>query len=438
MKKLKNILIILILIAIILIITILITNKTHQEVIYEEASGTEGPRETDIRKISFKEYMLISKCLQTYADILNTENSSYYGRNENNEYVKLIEDNEIKNRIYELLSKDFINKNKISVADIYKYVDTFKEKKTTTVLEIYKKTEDGANVMSYVVSAIATSTDDKRNSDEMYLIINLDYKNTTFSVEPLNSLEELERIEIEENQDYIEQNNNNKYYETEITKETIAKEYFSTYKNIMLARPDIAYDCLNQEYKEKRFSTLDSFKNYIDKNEDMIKRIRIEGYETNTYEQSNEYICEDQFGNIYIFNEKQTLDYDVILDLYTIELPQFIEKYDSCNVQERVVLNIEKIKQALNSGDYRYVYSKLADSFKNNKYKTEQEFENYIKGALYNNIDIEYKNFSNEGETYIYDVEIKNLENEEDTIINMQIIMQLKEDRDFVMSFSIK
>ena len=439
MKKLKNILIICILIVIILIITILIINKqSKNEIVYEEAQGTEQPTEEDIKRISFNEYLIISNCLQQYQSILNTENAGYYGRNENGEFVKQVDDSEIKNKIYGLLSESFIKKNKVLKQDVYEYVNEVKEKRIPTILEIYKKTGNESNIISYAVIVITTTRDDKRNSSEEYLIINLDYANKTFSVEPIDSAEKLEEIEIEESRDNIKPNSNNKYYETEVTKEIIAREYFSNYKSIVLARPDIAYEYLNKEYKEKRFPTLDSFKEYISKNERKLEEIRIEGYESNILEESNEYICQDQFNNIYIFNEKETLDYDVILDLYTIDIPQFIEKYDSSNIQTKVLLNIEKIKQALNLGDYSYVYSKLADSFKNNKYKTGQEFEKYIKDSLYNSISIEYKNFSNEGETYIYDLEIKNLENEADKIINMQIIMQLKGERDFVMSFNIK
>lgn len=214
--------------------------------------------------------------------------------------------------------------------------------------------------------------------------------------------------------------------------------YFNDYKTYALTNPEQAYELLDKDYREKRFKNLEEYKTYISNNEEKINNDTLKNYQIEVDDEKTRYICIDLYGNYYIFCEKSVMDYSVLLDAYTIDQPEFIEKYDSANVQEKVVLNIEKIVQAHNMQDYSYIYSKLADSFKNNKYKTQAEFENYIKGALYNNIDVEYKNFSNEGETYIYDIEIKNRDNEEDKVINMQIIMQLKEDRDFVMSFSIK
>ena len=273
------------------------------------------------------------------------------------------------------------------------------------------------------------------NEIDFNIIVILDYNNKTYAVVPKKE-EGIEKKPVSSSP--IEDNKNNKFNIINVTDEQMAINYFNIYKKYIVRDLQELYNNLENDYKEKRFTQFNEFETYIENKKEDLLSTTLTKWQIKNYEDYTQYVCMDDKGRYYIFRETSPMQYTLLLDTYTIDIPEFIEKYDSCNVQERVVLNIEKIKQALNSGDYRYVYSKLADSFKNNKYKTEQEFENYIKGALYNNIDIEYKNFSNEGETYIYDVEIKNLENEEDTIISMQIIMQLKEDRDFVMSFSIK
>lgn len=438
MKKIRTLLIILIIILLVMLIVISITkkNESKNEIVYEEAFGTEKPYEASFKEISFKEYETIKSCLQKYVNTLNIDNSAYYGLNENNEYIKVIDETKIKQKIYNLISKEFIEKNNIKVEEIYDYVEVYKDNKVVTPIKISKIVLE--NRSSYFAHAIISSTSSENSNTEIKFIVNIDNDKKLFSIEPLDITKEVEDIKLKNLKLNIEKKENNTFLDIQIKQEDIATGYFTNYKNILLSRPDIAYNFLNEEYKQKRFENLEMFKKYINKNKGILEKIRIVSYEYTIGEEENQYVCLDQFNNSYIFNEKSTLDYNVILDLYTIDLPQFIEKYDSSNTQEKVLLNIEKIEQALNYGDYKYVYSKLADSFKSNKFKTQKVFEEYIKDELYNNITIEYKEFSNEGNTYIYDVGIKNLENEEDKEINMQIIMQLKEERDFVMSFSIK
>lgn len=442
MKKIRNILIVLGIIVVILI-SIIVRNKLKEkelETFDEYVTTYQDENSSDENKVVFADYMILKNCLQQYINMLNIDSSRYYGYN-GSEYVDNTEESQKQQNIYDLLSRGYIEKNNITVSNVYNFVDEIKVQKMAVPYKIKKLVSNNKNldIESFYISAIILETANTYKYDYAYAIINIDISKNIFSVEPLEKEIDVENFDSKNLETSIEENDNNYYYTNqEITNQNIASEYFLNYKYILLSDMKLAYNSLNEEYKQKRFPTIESFKEYIDKNKEIFEKIRIEKYEVQRLEDYNQYICADQFGNIYIFNENEVMNYNAILDLYTIDLPQFIEKYDSANVQEKVLLNIEKIKQALNSGDYKYIYSKLADSFKNNKYKTEQEFEKYIKDAIYNNIDIEYKDFANEGETYIYDIGIKNLENEENSEINMQIIMQLKENRDFVMSFSIK
>ena len=393
-----------------------------------------------IEELSYQEYIIISNCLQRYIEILNIDNSSYYGYNENNEYGKVVSEKEIKTNIYNLMSKSYIENNNITIDNIYQYVNVVKENRIVipTEIRIISQNKENANVKQYAVSVLSINTRNKEKFNYLYAILDIDYGNDTFSIEPVENKELLDATESKNKVQEVAKKSNNTFSWPKTTEQEITLNYFSNYKNILLSDVELAYSYLNEEYKQKRFNNIEKFKEYVQRNKKIFEKIRLEQYEVNNYEEYTEHIGLDQFGNIYFFNKKDVMNYNVILDAYTIELPEYTEKYDSCNPQEKVVLNIEKIKQALNSGDYTYVYNKLAPSFKNNKYKTEQEFENFIKSNLYDYMKIEYKNFKNEGETYIYDVTIKNMINEKDKEINMQIIMQLKEERDFIMSFSIK
>ena len=107
-------------------------------------------------------------------------------------------------------------------------------------------------------------------------------------------------------------------------------------------------------------------------------------------------------------------------------------------MQERVAINIQKVVAALNNKDYRYVYSKLAEEFRANKYPTLESFESYISTKIYGNPQVKFGEFKNEGEIYIYDITLGESRASAGDPVNMQIIMKLTENRDFVMSFNIK
>ena len=304
------------------------------------------------------------------------------------------------------------------------------------VVRIATKEED-LNTENYYISAILFEEDNIEEFDKIYAIVNLDIINGTFSIRPLKEEKELENFKVP-NTSSIEVKNNNIYLSREITDQKIATEYFTNYKYLLLTDVELAFNNLNKDYMEKRFGNLQSFKEYVNNNREIFKEMTIEKYQVTSNENNVEYICVDQYDNIYMFYEEFALEYMVVLDMYTLDIPQLNEKYDETNEKGKCILNIEKVKQALNSGDYKYIYGKLNEQFKNKNYSTLSAFENYMKSNLNKYNKIEYKEFKNEGETYIYNVELTDLLGKTDKTINMQILMQLKDDRDFVMSFSIK
>lgn len=231
----------------------------------------------------------------------------------------------------------------------------------------------------------------------------------------------------------------NEFEFVNITAESLMQTYFNKYKNTILTNPEKAYDMLENEYKQKKFGSIENFKKYAEDNYEKLTNSNLTKYQIDdTNKEYTRYICADEYENYYIFEEKAIMQFTIILDTYTIDQPEFIEKYDETNEKGKCILNIEKVKQALNSGDYEYIYGKLNEQFKNKNYSTLSAFENYMKSNLNKYNKIEYKEFKNEGETYIYNVELTDLLGKTDKTINMQILMQLKDDRDFVMSFSIK
>ena len=125
-----------------------------------------------------------------------------------------------------------------------------------------------------------------------------------------------------------------------------------------------------------------------------------------------------------------------MLDTYTIEVPSFIERYNSASEINKVQLNFNKVFEAMNMGDYEYVYDKLDSTFKQNNFPTLNDFEEYINNNLYTKINVEYGKYETSGNLYILELNLKNAENEEQQVTKT-FIMQLKEGTDFVMSFTV-
>ena len=438
MKKLKYVLILLCLILVVLII-IIIKNKGKNEA---EKTADQALTQADNsygEEVSFIDYFIVKNCLQQYVSELNMENFIYYHRDENGKYIDDTDETEKKQNIYNLLSKDYIDENSITIKNLDNFIKTTTVEKEIVPCKIVKiNTEKkDLSIENYFISAVLFEETNIEKFDKIYAIINLDIVNGTFSIRPLKEEKELENFKIQ-NIASIEEKNNNIYLSEEITDQKIATEYFTNYKYLLLTDVELAFNNLNKDYMEQRFGNLQSLKEYVNNNKEILNEMTIEKYQIINNEDNTEYVCTDQYNNIYIFYEKSTLDYNVILDMYTLDIPQLNEKYDETNEKGKCILNIEKVKQALNSGDYKYIYGKLNEQFKNKNYNTLSAFENYMKSNLNKYNKIEYKEFKNEGETYIYNVELTDLLGKTDKTINMQILMQLKDDRDFVMSFSIK
>lgn len=438
-NKIRKILVLGLIVCILLIIVLVIVNKkdNNKTNYYEEPNCERDYGDSEKIQISFLEYETIKNCIQQYVNNLNIENPFYYGKNAEGNYVKSVDDSEIKKNIIDLLSEEYIKSNYINASNLYDYIDTIKGNKIVIPVQLVKGIED--DVTKYKISVLVIDEKDITENQKMYFGVELDNKNSTFAVEPIKTSEEFDKYNLNEKNDYIDLNDNNVFSSETITEEVKVKEYFELYKYILLGDSELSYKLLNEEYKENRFEDFDDFKTYIKGIQERVKQMKITQYEIN-YDNDEyvQYICVNQYGDIFIFNESDTLDYNVILDEYTIDLPQFIEAYDKTNEKGKVSLNISKIVQALNAGDYEYMYNKLNDKFRENNYATLEEFEEYLESKLPKNIKIEYGNFSNEGTTYIYNLNITDLLGKSKEKVTMEIIMKLKDNRDFQVSFNIK
>ena len=160
--------------------------------------------------------------------------------------------------------------------------------------------------------------------------------------------------------------------------------------------------------------------------------------ENNEYTQ---YVCKDNKENYFIINMKsESFSYTIQLDTYTIDIKQFLDKYNSASEENKVTLNLDKFRQMLNLKDYESAYNVLDETFRNTKFGTIDNFEQYVKDNWFDNNKFEYEEVNKNGNVYTLSTNIINNNADDNSYkqnINKVFIIKLKEGTDFAMSFNV-
>lgn len=446
MEKKAKIIVFFIVLTLFIIITLILTiyNIRKNDIGYQEAKQNEDETilydETEITTPVTNETMFytVSKCIEKYLTIssynLNqTEEEKIY----TSRSVDFQTEEEKRKALYNLLSKDYIEKNSITTNNIKEYTHYTSEDLYFTSKKM-NYVQNGT-IEIYSVYGKLRKEQDYANSNDAYFIVAIDKANLTFYIEPviLEGNTDINQLELKCDISAIESNSNNTFEYDRVSKGDIPTRYIAHYKSIALYNTEEAYEYLNEEYREKRFGSLENYMQYVNNNKDYISKIFIDKYQIIYKDNYTQYTCIDTNGNYYIFRETATMQYTLMLDTYTIDIPEFTEKYNLSDEVTKVGMNIEKINTALNAKDYKYIYSKLPDSFKNNYFNTLDAFAGYMENTFYDKNTITYSEFSNEGKNYMFKIEVKDLNNAYNSTITKTIIMQLKDGTDFVFSFNV-
>lgn len=387
--------------------------------------------------IDKQSYFDIKTCMQKYVDNLNIKNNKYYVYDRTNNKLIVSDESKIKKNIYNLLSDKYISENNITLDNIYENIQTFEESAIYLPIEI-SLIQDG-DIKSFLTYGIVQSTKDYSVMSKLFTIININLVEESFSIEPIyekyNSINE---INIQNMEKTITRNTGNLFTTTQIISEDYPKEYINIYKSLALSEPERLYNLLDEEYKNARFGSVEEFKKYINNNRDKIQSTRLDTYKIEARNESTRYICVDQYKNYYMIQEKEFCqDYTMILDIYTIDQPEFIQKYDNSENKIKVALNVEKMVKAIKAQDYKYVYNKLDESFKSSNFDTIEKFEKYINEKFDASEDtISYNEYEEITGVHVYDIEIT--DTSKNKITKAKIVMDLKDNRDFVFSFSVE
>lgn len=316
-----------------------------------------------------------------------------------------------------------------------------------SIQNIYNKNDETYNLniedvfeidLNNKITIILTNA--QLNNKSFQTLIKLDKLNNTYSIfledfiKKYNYNKDMKKQDININTDEIEENSFNSKIKVNTTETNIVSQYFVEYKGKMLNDTKVAYELLNEEYRQKKYGNYENFENYVKNNKEEILNSSIDKYQITENDGIKKYICIDKKGKYYIFIEKNITDYEVILDTYTTDLPEFLEKYNNNSDEIKSGLNIQKIFDAINDEDYRYVYSKLDETFRKNNFANKEIFINYLETNLKDR-EIKYEKCEKNGEIYICNITLKK---DEQNTTKVTFIMKLLEGTDFVFSLSIK
>ena len=454
MEKMKKLLVLFIIIIIIIILALLLllknANNKNELNNEEDFENSEEfiPEQDDNGYVDVSDSNLFYSVLNSankYIDIMkynfNTEideDELYKYYDIDQEYLFNIKSEKQRiEAVYSLLDEDYRDSNNINLNNIKQFIYPIYE--NTIIIPIKMKVKYGTNINTFILKVYLQS----KELEEKYFIIRTNNKNQTFSIQFLDEKDnnkEIEKLNIDENENSIEKNYCNEFKIEIIKTERIAQKHLEHYRNLSIKYPEIAYNnYLEKEYKEKRFGTLENYKKYIEDNKEELEYIQITKYYVESELDETKYVCVDQYENTYVFSENATMQYNVILDTYTITTEKFKETYKNANDIERVQLNVDKFIKMMNSHDYINIYKYLSEGFKENYFKTEEEFEEYIKSIFYRYNKVTYKDVTKKGsDIYTAKIEIEDLTGKNEEKKEFNIIIQLIDETKFVMSFGIE
>ena len=121
-----------------------------------------------------------------------------------------------------------------------------------------------------------------------------------------------------EYEEYLKNYEVNEYIDTYVTDEDMARRYLNDYIHNMYFDIENAYSLLDEEYKNAKFGSLDSYKNYVNS-------LNYSSYQMDKYYKTSKdgyliFGVYDKNGNLFIFKTKGVMQYTVYLDDYTVEI----------------------------------------------------------------------------------------------------------------------
>ena len=116
-----------------------------------------------------------------------------------------------------------------------------------------------------------------------------------------------------------------------------------------------------------------------------------------------------------------------------------IDKLVDMTERDRIEFYFSEFIRNIDNGKYEDAYAVLNSEFKENYFKTQEEFTSYVKSYFPKEIAIEYNNIERNGNIYVLWVEVANaLSVDTSTAKEINVVIKENAVHDFELSFSVE
>ena len=280
------------------------------------------------------------------------------------------------------------------------------------------------------------------NTQNLALMVRVDLDAYNFSVYPYSYLSVNNYLKdnnpiILKNINSIEDNEYNRYDIGEIytDNQAVILELFERLKIDLQIDVNHLYNSLDEDYKAQRFANTASFNEYVNTNRDSILNDSISKFKVKQYSSIIQYYGITQTENHYIFNFNNIMDYTILLDNYTSELPQYKEIYNNSRPKVKGEYCLDRVINAINDKNYNFIYDKLSVTQKA-EYSDINAFATYLKNAFYeeNSYKIEDYMTLSENNAYQYLIKITDKTGKQKSFRRYDIRIVLQDEENFILT----
>lgn len=306
-KVRRNVLLVVGILIVILLIVIF-------SIIYNSPDSIFANRDDRVTRVdNVNEYYNVQTCVKKLYELYK---DVYYGEN----FYENLTNEEFKQRsleiLYNMLDKEYIEKYSVTKDNISEKVGEVLNA-TLQINDIYriKKNDDIAMYIVY-----SEQVDNVNNKiEDLNLMVKIDNSRNTFGILLDNYIVDQGFNNIKENQKYnielsnILANSTNKFTAADIDQVTYVENMFEDYRYSMMYNRNRAYSLVNEETKNNKFNTFDSYNEYIKNNIKSIVIMEIKTYKVNKQEKYTDYEYVDTYDNQYTFRVTSPMKYTVIM-----------------------------------------------------------------------------------------------------------------------------
>lgn len=281
---------------------------------------------------------------------------------------------------------------------------------------------------------------DFTTKENIYIIIDLQQRELLYNMEIKQKgitkveFEEIIKALKDEAKD-IKYDSNNKFGFIQASDEQMVRRYMDYYTTLALYSPKDAYELLDEEYKQKRFGSLESYLQYVNDKKDYLQELTLQKYGVDYQATYSDYIAVDTENNYYIIRQKGLFDIKIQLDNYTIEDSEYVIKYNTLSDDEKVKVCASKFIKMINAKDYENLYNLVDETFKANNFKNIENFKKYINNKYFKYNVLSKTEITKQANAYICKLTVSSGNSSSAEEMNTNIIIEITEGTSFKIAF---